>query len=144
MCRSLPYEIANHEKAGGDADAHRKLVARALAAPPPRQRFRAPRAPPAPHHPHGRGEPEIGEKAVTHELGDKAIVARHHARTGVLIGSDDLPHILGIEPCRQRRRANKVAEHDDQLAPLGGILRARARRGAFDDDRRRQRHCRVR
>ena len=81
------------------------------------------------------GKPEICEKAVTHELGDKAVVARHHARTGVLIRPDDLPHILGIEPCRQRRRANKVREHEGQLAPLRGILGGRERRRAGDDDR---------
>ena len=54
-------------------------------------------------------------------FGDEAVVARDRARTGVLIGADDLAHILGIEPGRQRRRADEVAEHHGQLATFCSI-----------------------
>ena len=43
---------------------------------------------------------EIGEHAVAHELRDEAVVARDRAATGVLIGADNLAHVLGIEPRR--------------------------------------------
>ena len=80
----------------------------------------------------GAGEAEIGENAVAHELGDEAVIARHHARTGVLIGADDLAHVLGIEPSRKRGRTDEVGEHDGELAALGrvgpGVGRRRGRR----------------
>ena len=36
-----------------------------------------------------------------------------------VIGADDLAHVLGIEPRRQRGRADEVAEHHRELAALG-------------------------
>ena len=54
---------------------------------------------------------EIGEHAVAHIFGDEAAVARDRRRAAFLIGGDDLAHVLGIEPRRQRGRADKVAEH---------------------------------
>jgi hypothetical protein len=44
------------------------------------------------------GKPKKGQHPIAHELGDEAIIARHCAGAGVLIGSNDLAHILGIEP----------------------------------------------
>ena len=38
--------------------------------------------------------------------------------TAAVIGADDLAQILGIEPRRQRRRADEIAEHHRQLAAL--------------------------
>ena len=35
-----------------------------------------------------------------------------------MIGAEDLAQILGIEARRQRRRADQIAEHHGQLAPL--------------------------
>ena len=65
------------------------------------------------------GPAEIGEHAVAHELGDVALEARDLARDGVLVGADDLAHLLGIEPARERGRADQVDEHHRQLPPLG-------------------------
>jgi hypothetical protein len=70
---------------------------------------------------------KIGKNAVAHEFGDETVIARHHARAGVLIGADHLAHILRVEPRRQGGRAREVAEHNGQLTAFGGVLR----RGAF-------------
>ena len=42
-----------------------------------------------------------------------------------VVGADDLAHVLGVEPSRERGRADEVAEHDRELAALGGVQRAR-------------------
>jgi hypothetical protein len=79
---------------------------------------------------------EIGERAVAHVLGHKAAGALDHLRAAALIGADDLAHVLGVEPRRQWRRADEVAEQHCQLPPLGIRLtlrctwRSRGRRGA--------------
>ena len=55
-----------------------------------------------------------------------------------MIGADDLPHVLGIEPRRQRGRADEIAEHHRELAALGGVQRARrGRRRSRNGDCRR-------
>jgi hypothetical protein len=74
------------------------------------------------------GKAEIGENAVAHEFGDEAVVACDHAGARVLIGPDDLAHVLGIESRRKRGGSDEIAEHDGQLAPLGGV-RGRRRLG---------------
>ena len=66
----------------------------------------------------GARKAEIGQHPIAHELGDEAVVARERARTGVLIGTDELAHVLRIKPRRHRRRAH---EHDRELAALGGV-----------------------
>ena len=75
---------------------------------------------------------EIGQHAVAHELGDVALEARDLARHRVLIAADHLAHVLGIEPRRQRGRADQIDEHHRQLPPLG-LARGRrlAARGRF-------------
>jgi hypothetical protein len=62
---------------------------------------------------------EIGQHAVAHELGNEAVVGRHHSRAGSLIGEDDLAHVLGIKFGGQPGRAHKVTEHHGELAALG-------------------------
>ena len=62
---------------------------------------------------------EIGQHPVAHEFGDKAVIARDDAGNGVLIGADLLAQFLGVEPHRQGRRADEIAEHHRQLPPLG-------------------------
>ena len=69
------------------------------------------------------GKAEIGENAIAHELGHKAVVAGDDARAVVPIGADDPPHVLGIEPRRERGRADEIAKHHGELAPLGGARR---------------------
>jgi hypothetical protein len=44
------------------------------------------------------GIAEIGQHPVTHEFGDKAVIARDDAGNGVLIGADLLAQFLGVEP----------------------------------------------
>jgi hypothetical protein len=43
------------------------------------------------------GKAEIGENAIAHEPGHKAVVTGDDARAVVLIGADDPPHVLGID-----------------------------------------------
>ena len=72
---------------------------------------------------------EIGEHAVAHVFGDEAALARDLGRAAFVIGRDDAPHVLGIEPRGKRGRAEEVAKHDCQLAALGGVhLRSRVDR----------------
>ena len=125
----MSHEIADHDEAGGDADAHLQLVPGArLQRPDDAGDFQS-----RPDRPLGIvlvgvRKAEIGENAVAHEFGDETVIARDHARAGVLIGADHLPHILGIEPRRQRGRAREVAEHDRQLAALSRIFRRGTRK----------------
>ncbi len=62
---------------------------------------------------------EINQDAVAHVFGDKTVEPRDHLGDSAVIGGDDLAQILGIEPRRQRRRADQVAEHHRQLPALG-------------------------
>ena len=71
----------------------------------------------------GLGIAEIGEHAVAHVLGDETAVALDQLRAAAMIGADDPAHVLGIEPRRQRGRADEVAEHHGELAALGGVRR---------------------
>ncbi len=122
--RALSDEIANDDDAGRDADADPQGLFRArveLRDDSGDVETRSDR--PFGVFLMGAREAEIGQHAVAHELGDEAVVARDRARTGVLIGANDLAHVLGIEPRRQRGRADEVAEHDGELAALGGVRR---------------------
>ena len=62
---------------------------------------------------------EIGEHAVAHELGDVTLETGDLARHGALVGAQDLPHLFGVEPLRQRGRAHQVTEQHRELPPLG-------------------------
>ena len=62
---------------------------------------------------------EISQHPVAHVLGDKAAAAPDHLGNAAMIGADHRAQILRVEPCRQCRRADQVAEHHRQLAPLG-------------------------
>ena len=62
---------------------------------------------------------EIGQHAVAHELGDVALEARDLARDRVLVGADELAHLLGVEPAGERGRADQVDEHHRELPALG-------------------------
>ena len=127
--RAIADHIADHDEAGGDADAH--PGPRYAARLQPRDRrgdFEA-----GPHRALGivlmrARVAEIGEDAVAHEFGDKAVVAGDDAGAGVVIGAELLAQFLGVEPGRQGRRADEIAEHHRQLPPLGGVLRLRTGR----------------
>jgi hypothetical protein len=73
----------------------------------------------------GRRVAEIGQHAVTHELGDKTLEPRDDSGAGVLIRAQHLAHVLGIDAPRKRRRANQIDEHHRQLAAFG-FRRARS------------------
>ena len=62
---------------------------------------------------------EIGEDAVAHEPRDIAVVGGNDPCAGGTIGADHLPHVFGIEPRRERRRADQIAEHHGKVAPFG-------------------------
>ncbi len=66
---------------------------------------------------------EIGQHAVAHVFSDEAALARNQSRAALVIGRDDAPHILGIEPRGKLGRADEVAEHHRELAALCGIRR---------------------
>ena len=117
--RAFAHETADDDKAGRDADANAELFARAgLQARHDFGDFERRVDRPRRVVLMRAGEAEIGENAVAHELRDEAVIARHHARDRVLIGADDLAHVLGVEPRRKRGRADEVAEHHGELPPL--------------------------
>src|ERR1700730_7151395 len=64
---------------------------------------------------------EIGEHAIAHVPGDKAIEFFDHFSDGTVICGHDLPQILGIEPRRECGRADCVEKHNGQLTPSGNI-----------------------
>jgi hypothetical protein len=86
-------------------------------------------------------ETEIGEHAVAQELGYEPVAARDRARTRVLIGADDLPHVLGIEPRRHRGRTAEISEHDDELTAFGYIWRFGGWTRRLNRDFRRDKRC---
>ena len=65
------------------------------------------------------GPAKIGHDPVTHELGDMSFEAGDLVGHRVLVGVDDLAHLLGVEPRAERRRAHEVDEHHRELAPFG-------------------------
>ena len=74
------------------------------------------------------GIAEMGEDAVAPIAGDIPRPAGDDAGAGILENADDLAEILGIEPKRQRRGRDQIAEHRGQLPALSH--RRRAMRGA--------------
>jgi hypothetical protein len=82
---------------------------------------------------------EIHQLAVTHQFRDMAVEARHRRRDGALERADQFAHVFGIEPRRQRRRADRIAEHHRQLTALSQI--GRHARGDRARSRRRLLRC---
>src|SRR5215472_6055303 len=73
---------------------------------------------------------EIDEDAVAHVLGNEAVERGDSFADRAMIGSNDLAEILGIEPRRERGRADQIAEHHRQLSAFGfGAHRRRRQRG---------------
>ena len=73
----------------------------------------------------GAGIAEIDQYSVADEPGDHAVISGDDPRAGGAVGADHLPHVLGIEARRERSRADQVAEHDGEVAPLGVVPRSR-------------------
>jgi hypothetical protein len=117
--RSLADQIADDHQPGGDADARLQLDGFDIEAndgldqtePCSDRAFgivlMRPRV------------PEINEHAVAHIFGDEAVEASDDTGDRAMIGADDLAQILGIEPRRQRGRADEIAEHHRELPAFG-------------------------
>ena len=64
---------------------------------------------------------EIGQHPVAHVFGDETAGFVHQIGAAMVVCTNDLAHVLGIEPRRQRGRADEIAEHHGELAALGGV-----------------------
>jgi hypothetical protein len=62
---------------------------------------------------------EINQHAVAHVPRDEAMEPGDDFGDGAVIGGDNLAEILRIEPRRERRRADQIAEHHRQLPAFG-------------------------
>ena len=71
------------------------------------------------------GIAEIGEYSVAHKPGDNAVISGNDPRAGGPIGTDHLPHVLGIEARRKRSRAYQIAEHNGEVTSLGIVRTSR-------------------
>ncbi len=103
-------QVANHDKAAGDTKPHIQ---------PFRRREPADRVDdgePGPQRPLGI---VLMRLRIAEILGDKTGVPGDRIGDATLIGADHLAQILGIVARRQCRRADQIAEHHRQLAPLG-------------------------
>ncbi len=118
--RALADQIADDDEPGGDPDPHlQPHLGRGV-----EPRHRLDHAERGPHRPLGvvlvgPRIAEIGEHAVAHVLGDKPAGALDDRGDAAVIGAEDRAQILRVEPRRQRRRADQIAEHHGQLPPLG-------------------------
>jgi hypothetical protein len=122
--RPLPDEISDHDDASRDADANpQTLRSRGFELRDDSGDVQTGSDCPLSVLLMGTRKAEISKHPIAHELGDEAVIARHRARTGFLVGPDDLVHVLGIKPRRHRGRADEIAEHDRKLATLGGVGR---------------------
>ena len=63
-------------------------------------------------------EREIDEEPIAEILGDVAAPAGHGA--GGVVARQDVAPVFRVEPHRERRRADEIAEEDRQLATLAG------------------------
>ena len=118
---ALADQVAHDDEPGRDPDPGRERVAGRRSGASATERAASE---PGPDRALGRvlvrpGPAEVGEHAVAHELRDVALEARDLARDRVLVGADELAHLLGVEAGRERGRADEVAEHHRELAALG-------------------------
>jgi hypothetical protein len=123
LSNSRPANCGDHDRAGRDPNAHLEGLLDAQLA----DRFDE-------HQPRshgvvlmGLGVPEIRQHTVAHVLGDETAVALDQLRAAPMIGADDLPQFLRVEPALQGSRAHKVAEHNGELAAFSGVFLASAR-----------------
>jgi hypothetical protein len=70
----------------------------------------------------GLGIAEISQHAITHVFGDEPPRLGDLLGATTVIGTDDLAHILGVQPSREGGRANEVDKQDRELAALGDVL----------------------
>ena len=131
-CGSLADLVADDHRSGGDADPHSELDRGRPADCGIQLRHRIDDVETRPRRTlglvlMGARVAEIDEDAVTHELGDKAVVMPDRGTAPVLIRRDDIAQIFGVHPGRECGRSHQVTEHHGQLAAFG--LRRRSDRG---------------
>ena len=117
--RAFADQIADDHQPGGDPDARLELGGFDIEATDS-----VDHAQPRPDRPLGivlmrPRVAEINQNTVAHVFRDKAVEARDDLGDGAVIGGDDLAQILGIEPRRERGRADEIAEHHRQLPAFG-------------------------
>jgi hypothetical protein len=83
----------------------------------------------------GPGPAKIRQNAVAHELGDMPFEAGDLGGHRVLVGVDDVAHLLGVELRAERGRADEVDEHHRELPPLGVQSRRRGGLGIRESRR---------
>ena len=64
---------------------------------------------------------EQRHQPVAELLGDTAAHLRHRLRRRVEVGGDQIAPILGVEPRRERCRADQIAEHHRDRTALGQV-----------------------
>ena len=130
----LANEVTHHRLTGGDPHARLETNVRVSIKLGDRLHQRARRA----HRPFGivlvRLRPaEVGQDAIAQELGDVAFEPADDLGARRVIGPHHIAQVLGVEPRRQLRRADQVAEQHRQLTALGfrnpRAQRARLRHG---------------
>ena len=102
--RALADEVAHDHEAGRDADPRRERLPGRRGEPADGLGDRQAR-------PHGAlglvlvrpGPAEVGQHAVAHQLGDVPVEARDLARDRVLVGAQDLAHLLRVEAAARAR-----------------------------------------
>ena len=62
---------------------------------------------------------EIYEEPVAQILRNMAFEPSDDGGGGVLVGANDIAHLLGVEGGGERRRSDEIAEHDGELAAFG-------------------------
>ena len=124
LCGTLADQVADHGEPGGDAEPHAQILPRRQSAD--RLDHRQPGA----HRPLGivlmrLRIAEVDQHPVAHIFGDKPVEPADRIGDGAVVGADQLAQILRVEPRRECRRADQIAEHHRQLAAFG---RGRMRR----------------
>jgi hypothetical protein len=79
---------------------------------------------------------EICKYPIAHVLRDEPASLGDLLGAAEVIGADDLAHVFGVEADGERRRADKVAEHDCELAAFGACFRGWRGSGRGGDRRR--------
>jgi hypothetical protein len=126
----LPIQVPDHDEPGGDPDPRLQRQPGRRVEPGYRLNERQP----GPHRALGvvlvgPRISEIGEHAVAHVFGDKPAGTLDDRGSAAVAGTDHRPQILEVEPRRQGRRADQIAEHHRQLAPFGRRRRRHGRSG---------------
>ena len=67
----------------------------------------------------GARKAKINLHAVARVFGDETIEAANRLRHAPVIGANHFAQLFGIEPRRQLRRTDQIAEHHRQLAAFG-------------------------